>query len=151
MARGRAREVAFRVLFQSQRGGSALEEVWDQVRSDLVATTTDKEADYGDDLGSDGISFADALLTAYASHRQEIDRELTALVEGWSFSQMAQTDLNILRLAVAEMRYQSDVPPEVSIEMAVRLAKKFGGEESGRFVNGVLAKLFRSLGADRSG
>ncbi len=149
MARGKARELAFRVLFQSQRGGSALDEVWVQVRSDLAASSAD-EGGYGDELGPEGLSFADALLSAYASHRQHIDDELEGLIEGWSFGQMAQTDLNILRLAVAEMLFHPDVPPEVSIEMAVRLAKKFGGEESGRFVNGVLAKLFRNLGTDRS-
>jgi transcription antitermination protein NusB len=55
---------------------------------------------------------------------------------------MAQTDLNVLRLALAE-RAALDVPGEVTVEMAVRLAKKFGGEDSGRFVNGVLAKVLR--------
>ncbi len=58
---------------------------------------------------------------------------------------MAQTDLNVLRLALTEFLFESDVPKEVTIEMAIRIAKKYGGEESGRFVNGVLAELYQSL------
>jgi N utilization substance protein B len=89
-------------------------------------------------------------VTAYAEHRDAIDGELAELISGWSFGQMAQTDLNVLRLAVTEMRYGPPGAPEVAIEMAVRLAKKFGGEESGRFVNGVLAKVFRRLAGERA-
>ena len=58
---------------------------------------------------------------------------------------MAQTDLTVLRIALTEFLYEDDVPKEVTIEVAVRIAKRFGGEESGRFVNGVLAKLYRQL------
>ena len=61
------------------------------------------------------------------------------MVEGWTFNQMAQTDLNILRLALTELRH-FDTPGPVVIEVAVRLAKRFGGEQSGRFVNGVLGR-----------
>ena len=56
---------------------------------------------------------------------------------------MAQTDLNVLRLALTELHFETSVPAEVTIEMAIRIAKKYGGEESGRFVNGILAKLVR--------
>lgn len=149
MARRKARELAFRALFQAERGGVPLGDVWRQVREDLEGEQIDDG--YGDSLDADGVAFADALLEAFAENREAIDRELERLIEGWSFSQMAQTDLNILRLAVTEMHHGPDVPAEVTIEMAVRLAKKFGGEESGRFVNGVLAKLFRSLAASRGG
>lgn len=99
---------------------------------------------YGDPLDSGGIAFADSLLRAYVDHKEQIEAVLASNVSGWSFNQMAQTDLNVLRLAVTEM-YHADNPPEVAIEMAVRLAKKFGGDESGRFVNGVLAKVYREL------
>ncbi|HKI58521.1 MAG TPA: transcription antitermination factor NusB [Trueperaceae bacterium] len=151
MARRRARELAFRTLFQSERGGSPLLEVWHQVRED-AAEEPEPEADaaYGEALDAPSLAFAGQLVTAFDQHREEIDRELAELVTGWSFGQMAQTDLNILRLATTEMRFASSGPPEVAIEMAVRLAKKFGGEESGRFVNGVLAKLYRRLASERA-
>lgn len=152
MARRKARELAFRTLFQSERGGSPVLEVWRQVRED-TAEEPESEADvaYGEAVDTATLDFAQALVTAYAENREAIDRELTELVSGWSFGQMAQTDLNVLRLAVTEMRFGPAGPPEVAIEMAVRLAKKFGGEESGRFVNGVLAKVFRRLASERAG
>ena len=151
MARRRARELAFRTLFQSERGGTPVLEVWRQVREDaLDEPEAEADAAYGEGLDAPALDFARTLVTAYAEHRDEVDRELAELVTGWSFAQMAQTDLNVLRLAVTEMRFGPPGPPEVAIEMAVRLAKKFGGEESGRFVNGVLAKLFRRLAGERA-
>ncbi len=153
MARRRARELAFRTLFQSERGGSPVLEVWHQLREDLAEEAADPAADdaYGDPVDASTLDFADALVRAYADHREEVDGELGELITGWSFTQMAQTDLNVLRLAVTEMRFGPPSPPEVGIEMAVRLAKKFGGEESGRFVNGVLAKLYRRLASREAG
>ncbi len=142
MARRRARELAFRALFEAERGGTPLKEVWCQVRAE-VFTGASGDSAYGDTLDEETLTFADRLLEAVVEHRVEIDREIESLVEGWSFSQMAQTDLNILRLAVAEMTRFVDVAPEVTIDVTVRIAKKYGGGDSGRFVNGVLARLYR--------
>ncbi len=151
MARRKARELAFRTLFQSERGGSPVLEVWHQVREEaLEDPEPEADAAYGEGLDTPSLDFAQTLVTAYAEHRDAIDGELAELISGWSFGQMAQTDLNVLRLAVTEMRYGPPGAPEVAIEMAVRLAKKFGGEESGRFVNGVLAKVFRRLAGERA-
>lgn len=142
MARRKARELAFRALFEAERGGTPLKEVWCQVRAE-VFTGASGDSAYGDTLDEETLTFADRLLEAVVEHRVEIDREIESLVEGWSFSQMAQTDLNILRLAVAEMTRFVDVAPEVTIDVTVRIAKKYGGGDSGRFVNGVLARLYR--------
>jgi len=151
VARHKARELAFRTLFQSERGGTPVLDVWHQVREEaLEEPESEADAAYGEGLDTPSLDFAQTLVRAYAEHRDEVDGELAGLVSGWSFGQMAQTDLNVLRLAVTEMRYGPPGPPEVAIEMAVRLAKKFGGEESGRFVNGVLAKLFRRLAGERA-
>jgi len=139
VARRRARELAFQALFQADRGGSSVVDVWEDLRAELVL---DDDDPYGDGLDAETVQLAERLVRAFAERRERIDAELTALIEGWTFGQMAQTDLNVLRLALAE-RYALDVPGEVTVEMAVRLAKKFGGEDSGRFVNGVLAKLLR--------
>jgi N utilization substance protein B len=147
MARRKARELAFRALFQAERGGQPVEEVWLQVRSDIADDLGEEEAAYGDVLDTEGLAFAARLVDAYAQNSEAVDAELEEVLEGWTFRQMAQTDLNLLRLALTEMRYLDEAPPEVTIEMAVRLAKKFGGEDSGRFVNGVLGKLYRNAAA----
>jgi N utilization substance protein B len=147
MARRRARELAFRTLFQAERGGTPLLDAWRQVREELSETDEDADDAYGDALDREGIDFAERLIRSYDEHSGEIDDRLRDTVEGWTFGQMNQTDLNVLRLAATELLYESGVPGKVTIEMAIRTAKKFGGEESGRFVNGVLAKLYRELGA----
>lgn len=72
---------------------------------------------------------------------QEIDALLNEAAEGWKTSRMNKVDLTILRLAVYEMRWDDDVPEGVAINEAVELAKRFGGENSSAFVNGVLGKL----------
>jgi transcription antitermination protein NusB len=140
VARRRARELAFQALFQASRGGSDVLDVWEEVRSEAAAG--DEDATYGERLDAESLSLADALVRTFEAEQASIDEELQSLIEGWSFGQMAQTDLNVLRLALAERR-ALDVPGGVTVEMAVRLAKKFGGEDSGRFVNGVLAKVLR--------
>ena len=147
MARRKARELAFRALFQAERGGQPVEDVWKQVRGDIAEDVGEEETAYGDVLDRTGLEFAEALVRAYAANSEAVDAELEGVLEGWSFRQMAQTDLNLLRLALAEMRFLDEAPPEVTIEMAVRLAKKFGGEDSGRFVNGVLGRLYRNAAA----
>jgi len=147
VARRRAREVAFQALFQAERGGAPLREAWAELRLDLAAEEDDEDAMHdraedADRFGAGDLAFAERLVESLAVDKDAIDVELSELIQGWTFGQMAQTDLNVLRLALAEMRL-AETPPPVAVEMAVRLAKRFGGEDSGRFVNGVLAKALR--------
>jgi N utilization substance protein B len=146
MARRKARELAFQTLFQAERGEHDLWTVWEDVRVTSTADINDDdEGDvYGDPLDYQSLEFAQSLLRQFADHRTALDNELNESLEGWTFSQMSQTDLTILRLALTELRYMPDIPAQVTIEVAVRIAKRFGGEESGRFVNGVLGRLFES-------
>lgn len=78
---------------------------------------------------------------AVASKAQEIDALLNESVTGWKTGRMNKVDLSILRLAIYEMKWDDDVPVSVAINEAVELAKRFGGEESPAFVNGILAKF----------
>ena len=71
----------------------------------------------------------------------EIDRTQDETAEGWKVTRMGKTDLTILRLAVYEMEYDEDVPVGVAVNEAVELSKKFGGDESPIFVNGILGKI----------
>lgn len=70
-----------------------------------------------------------------------IDEKLDEVSSGWKISRMGKVDLTILRLAVYEMLYDEDIPEKVAINEAVELCKKFGGDDSPAFVNGVLGKL----------
>jgi N utilization substance protein B len=71
----------------------------------------------------------------------EIDQIISEVSSGWKLNRMGKVDLTILRLAVFEMRFDDDIPVKVAINEAVELAKKFGGNDSPGFVNGILAKL----------
>lgn len=74
-------------------------------------------------------------------HVAEIDEKINEVAKGWKTDRMGKAELAILRLAVYEMLYDEDVPVKVAINEAVELAKKFGGDDSPAFVNGILAKL----------
>ncbi|MGL4610556.1 MAG: transcription antitermination factor NusB [Trueperaceae bacterium] len=145
MARRQGRELAFRTLFQAGRSGSPVLETWQSVKEDLTETI-DKDEDDTLELDADAVALADKLITTYSDNQEAVDTRLQGSIEGWTFSQMAQTDLNVLRLAMTELLYDDNVPEKVTLEMAVRLAKKYGGEESGKFVNGVLGRFVRSQG-----
>jgi N utilization substance protein B len=86
-------------------------------------------------------TFAEPLIRGTVEHRQEIDQAIQKHTKNWDLRRMAAVDRNILRLATYEMLHRDDIPPVVSINEAVDIAKKFSTEESGRFVNGILDKL----------
>ncbi|AWN22907.1 transcription antitermination factor NusB [Deinococcus irradiatisoli] len=136
-----AREFAFRVLFEVGQGGGDVQQVYNRAEGAMLS---------GDDtyphLNEQALAFAHDLTFGYQQHAAEIDGLLQRTIRGWSFEQMAQTDLNVLRLAVFEMLHLGEAHPPV-IESAVRIARKYGGDDSGRFVNGVLGGLARSLEA----
>lgn len=71
----------------------------------------------------------------------EIDDCINQVAKGWQTSRMSKVDLTIIRLALYEMKYEEDIPVGVAINEAVEIAKKYGGEDSPSFVNGILAKL----------
>lgn len=80
----------------------------------------------------------------------EIDVLLNETSKGWKTKRMSRVDLTALRLAVYELKYDQDVPTGVAINEAVELAKRFGGDTSGSFVNGILGKIANSESEEKS-
>ena len=95
-------------------------------------------------------AFAIAMISRYQEHAEEVDQAIDEAAEHWSIERMAALDRDILRLATAELRYDPTVPVEVAINEAVELAKNYGTEESGRFVNGVLSRFASDAARIRS-
>jgi N utilization substance protein B len=85
--------------------------------------------------------FAEPLIRGTIEHRNTLDAQITKYVKNWELHRIAAVDRNILRLAIYEMLYREDIPPVVSINEAVDIAKKFSTEDSGKFVNGILDKV----------
>ena len=85
--------------------------------------------------------FADEIVLGVSDKRKEIDSLITKYATNWQLDRMAVIDRNVLRLATYELLFMEDIPPKVSINEAIDIAKKFGGNDSGKFVNGVLDKI----------
>ena len=134
-----AREFAFRVIFEASQSDITLERARSRAEGNMRE---------GDDvhaaLSEDAMTFAGELLDGFQAHGNEVDDLLRRTIRGWSLDTLAQTDLNVMRLAALEMVYMNTPHPPV-IESAVRTARKYGGDDSGKFVNGVLAGLSRSV------
>jgi N utilization substance protein B len=89
--------------------------------------------------------FAQPLIEGMVAHLPEIDERIRKYSENFEFHRISPVDRNVLRLAIYEMLYRDDIPPVVSIDEAIELAKTFGGGESGRFVNGILDRVRKDL------
>ena len=89
--------------------------------------------------------FANDLLRGTLEKKTEIDAKITSLADNWDFNRLAVVDRNILRLALYEMLFRPEIPPVVSINEAIEIAKKFSTAESGKFVNGLLDRVKKDL------
>lgn len=96
------------------------------------------------DPGTEDIDFANGIIDGIAEHSEEIDAIIGEASNGWSVSRMPKVDLSVLRVAVYELVYDKKAPQKVIINEAVRIATKYGGEDSPRFINGVLGKIANS-------
>jgi N utilization substance protein B len=89
--------------------------------------------------------FANDLLRGVLEKRPEVDAKIRTLADNWDFERLAVVDRNILRLAVYEMLFRPEIPPVVSINEAIEIAKKFSTADSGKFVNGLLDRVKKEL------
>ncbi len=85
--------------------------------------------------------FTEALVKGTVEHREELDQVIGRYTENWELHRMASIDRNILRFATFELLFREDIPPKVTINEAVDIAKKYSNEDSGKFVNGILDKI----------
>jgi transcription antitermination protein NusB len=89
--------------------------------------------------------FAQPLIEGMVAHLSEIDERIRRYCENYNLDRISAVDRNVLRLAIYEMLHRDDIPPVVSINEAIELAKTFGGAESGKFVNGILDRIRKDL------
>ena len=89
------------------------------------------------------LPFIRTLLGRLDDHLAEIDLALAGALDNWSFDRLSAIDRGVLRIGAAELLYDDDIPPKVAIQEAIRLAEAYGGNDSPRFVNGVLDALFK--------
>ncbi|MCX7799495.1 MAG: transcription antitermination factor NusB [Fimbriimonadales bacterium] len=130
-SRRRAREVAVQTLYAVDVG---------RVRADWAVEDAIRESGLAPDLAD----YARRLVVGVQTNRSEIDARLSELLEDWSFNRLAAVDRAVLRMAACELLHFPGIPPRVTLDEAIDIAKKFSTADSGRFVNGVLARLLEN-------
>lgn len=133
MTRRAAREEAFKVIFQVDLGKNPWVEALSRVLEDSS-------------LSEESRLFLKQLVEGTMTHLSEIDAEISKYAQDWKLDRMLSTDRNILRMSIYELKYQKDIPAGVTVNEAVELAKIYGDEDSGRFINGILGNIIRSSG-----
>ncbi|NQT06501.1 MAG: transcription antitermination factor NusB [Candidatus Omnitrophica bacterium] len=129
--RTKARECAIQILYQVDITKSG----YNECQKDFWRTKKDKLID--DSI----VEFANMLVKGTSENLEKIDGIIGNYATNWDISRMAVVDRNILRLSTYELIFLDDIPPKVSINEAVDIAKKYGDKDSGKFVNGILDKI----------
>jgi len=143
MKRRLAREIAVQSLYQMEMNevsaGEAVDMLLEEARGDDSELGAGKE-----DIGAVD-AHARSLVDGVTGRLDAIDGMLAHYLTGWNMDRLSRVDRQVLRLACYEMVFRDDVPPKAAINEAIELAKHFGTDESGKFVNGVLGRLLSSL------
>ena len=141
MSRKLARETAFRALFQLDFNHGEIDER-EIYEANAIGTAIEAAAEFDakDNLSEENLKYVGETVKNVMTRLEEIDEIIKShLKKNWTLSRLASADRNILRLAVYELKFAEDkIPVGVALNEAVKLAKKYGTDDSGRFVNGVL-------------
>ncbi|SET61085.1 N utilization substance protein B [Salinibacillus kushneri] len=124
MNRREARIKAFQILFQMDNHDIAPEDAMKFVME-----------------GEAGHEFTKELVHGVITYKEEIDRAISSQLLNWTLNRIASVDRTLLRIAVYEINYNETIPVKVSINEAIEIAKEYGEENSGKFINGVLSKI----------
>lgn len=134
-ARSTAREAALQLLYAIETAGEPQEVV---IRQFWLQTPGDAE----------GREYADTLARGIVKARAELDERITAASDNWRVERMTVVDRNLLRIGSYELKFCPDIPRAVAIDEAVEIAKRYGTEESSKFVNGVLERIANDLSSE---
>lgn len=130
--RSRSRAWALQVHYRWESGGFD-----GSFRDALVDTTATRR------VAQRRLPYIRRLMTLLDEHLDEIDAALQDCLDNWSLERLSRIDRAVLRIGAAEILYQDEIPPKVAIQEAIHLAEAYGGDESPRFVNGVLDALYK--------
>lgn len=132
--RRQAREWAVQFLFQTEFNPDDLEQALTDFWHDEEKKPSDRDRTYVNEV-----------VCGVIEKRRELDRTLSKYTQNWDIERLGVLDRTVMRVAIYEMLFRGDIPPVVSINEAVEIAKTYSGKESGRFVNGVLDRIQKEL------
>ena len=146
-----SRELALRLLFQHDLEGGTPEVT---AMTFEASFNPEKDEENGLEVTADDFNrswpLAKDLFFGVCGHIQELDQGISRAAANWSLGRMSPVDRGLIRLAYYEMLYRDDIPAKVSLNEALEIAKNYGDDDSGAFINGVLDKLLRMASANAS-
>jgi N utilization substance protein B len=131
-----ARTIAMQTLFEWDflgKNNKQLPEIIEHNYQDFAPKVKDKE-------------FTEKIINGVVKNLKELDGYIKKYAPEWPIEQITTVDRNILRIGIYELVFDKDVPAKVAINEAIEVAKTFGGESSGKFINGVLGSIYRDMG-----
>ncbi len=134
--RSRAREIAFKLIFEDMFGTSTA--------ADMLGLLFEEEVNWSE-FSPENVEYIEWIRNNTKSNQEEIDKVISSFAKGWTIERMNRVDVSILRLAICEILYREDVTAAIAINEAVELAKKYSSDEGPSFINGILGAYVRSL------
>lgn len=149
MTRANARELAVHLIYGRDFTGEEPEQVVSvRLAKEYYAKLSEENEVYAERPSRAQIAYLDKVVSGVANRAEELNAQIQKFSIGWDVSRISRLTRAIMQLAIFETLYVEDVPTGVAVSEAVRLAKKYDGDDTGSFVNGILGSFARSLSAE---
>lgn len=149
MTRANARELAVHLIYGRDFTGEEPEQVVSvRLAKEYYAKLSEENEIYAERPSRPQVAYLDKVVSGVANRAEELNAQIQKYSIGWDVSRISRLTRAIMQLAMFEILYVEDVPTGVAVSEAVRLAKKYDGDDTGSFVNGILGSFARSLEAE---
>ena len=149
MTRANARELAVHLIYGRDFTGEEPGEVLSvRLAKEYYSKLSEENDVYAERPNRPQLAYLDKLVAGVANRSDDLNAEIQKYSIGWDVSRISRLTRSIMQLAIFEILYVEDVPTGVAVSEAVRLAKKYDGDDTGSFVNGILGSFARSLSAE---
>ena len=146
MTRGNARELAVHLIYGRIFTGEEPEQVVSiRLEKEYYEKLKDENDVYSDRPSRAQLRYIDSVVSGVANREEDLNAQISKFSIGWDISRISKLARCILQLAIYEILYVDDVPTGVAVSEAVRIAKKYDGDDAGSFINGILGSFARSL------
>ena len=146
MTRANARELAVHLIYGREfTGEEPAETIGIRLEKDYYSVLSQENDIYAERPSRAQLGYIDMVVSGVANRAEELDAQIGQFSIGWDISRISRLTRCIMQLAIFEILYVEDVPTGVAVSEAVRLAKKYDGDDTGAFVNGILGSFARSL------
>ena len=148
MTRANARELAVHLIYSRNfTGEEPQQEVAIRLEKDYYKKLSEENEVYSERPSRAQMVYIDSVVSGVANREDELNEQIQRFSIGWDIKRISRLARSVMQLAIYEILYVEDVPTGVAVSEAVRLAKKYDGDDTGSFVNGILGSFARSLSA----